>query len=342
MEIGAIIKKLRMEHGVTQDALAERLGVTAQAVSKWERGAASPDIGLLPALSVFFGVRIDDLFELSDHARLERINRMMENEGFLSQADFDYAERFLKDLCTSDPGNAEAYRMLADLYNHRADGYHRKAEALCKRALELEPTEKAGHSLLSYAANGACWDWCLNNHHKLIDFYYEFTAKHPDYRGGYLWLLDNLIADGRLDEAEQVVTALERFGDSFHIPLYRGQIASIRGDLPAAETYWQDMKDKWPDNWAIWSCVADCYVKICRYDEAVEHYLKAAELEPVPRYIDNWASIAEIRKIQKCYADAADAYDMVAEIQIRDANMAEDSFYVQENRRLAQELRSKQ
>ena len=342
MEIGVIIKKLRQEHGITQDVLAEHLGVTPQAVSKWERGIATPDLGLLPPLSVFFGVRIDDLFEFSDRARLDRINRMMENEGFLTQADFDYAERFLKDLCADDPNNADALQMLAALYNHRADGYHRKAETLCKRAIELAPTDKTGHSLLSYAADGACWDWCLNNHHELIDYYYDFTAKHPDYRGGYLWLLDNLVADGRLDEAESIVSALERFGDSYHIPMYRGQIASMRGDLPAAQAQWQIMKDKWPDNWIIWSCIADCYVKICRYDDAVEHYLKAAELEPVPRYIDNWASIAEIRQIQKRFKDAADAYDMVADIQVTDGNMAEDAFPVQKNRLLAQELRNKQ
>jgi len=92
MEIGAKIKYLRLERNVTQEALAEYLGVSPQAVSKWERGAAAPDIGLLPALSVFFGVRIDDFFALSDRARLDRINRMMEHEGFLSQADFDYAD----------------------------------------------------------------------------------------------------------------------------------------------------------------------------------------------------------------------------------------------------------
>lgn len=342
MEIGTKIKNLRLERGITQETLAEHLGVTAQAVSKWERALAAPDIALLPVLSVFFGVRIDDFFELSDQARLARIDRMLENEGFLSQGDFDFAERFLKDLCTESPNDARVYRMLADLYNHRADGYHRKAEALCKRAIELEPTEKEGHSLLSYAAKGDCWDWCLNNHHQLIDYYYDFTSKHPDYLGGYLWLLDNLLADGRLDEAEQVVTSLERFGDSYRIPLYRGEIAAKRGNMAAAEAQWQDMKERWPENWVVWSCIGDGLVKVCRYDEAVEHYRKAAELEPAPRYIDNWVSIAEIRAIQKRYDEAADAYDQVADIQIQDAHMSEDAFYVQKYRRLAQELRRKQ
>lgn len=343
MEIGTKIKNLRLERNVTQEALAEHLGVTAQAVSKWERGVAAPDISLLPELSVFFGVRIDDLFELNNKERMERIERMLEHDGgILSKEDFDYAERFLKELIADEPSNAAAIRMLVDLYLGRAADCHTKAEALCKRAIELEPTEKEGHSLLSFAAYGACWDWCCSHHFELIDYYYGFVAKNPDYKSGYFWLLDNLIADGRLAEAEQVVEKLERFGDIYNIPMYRGQIAYMRGDWAAAEAQWQTMKDKWPDNWVIWSCIGDCYAKNSRYDEAVEHFKKGIELEPAPRYTDNWISIAEIRTIQKRWAEAAEAYDHVAEIQKSDWNMEEDSFGVQKSRRKAQELRSKQ
>jgi len=340
MEIGTRIKQLRLERSVTQEAPAESLGVSAQAVSKWERGAAAPDIALLPQLSVFFGVRIDDFFALSDETRLQRIERMLDHEGFLSQADFEYAERFLKDLCTEKTDQAVAYRSLACLYNHRAAGYHRKAEGLAKRAIELDPTEHSGHSLLSEAAHGACWDWCENNHHALIDFYYNFVEQNPDYRGGYLWLLDNLIDDGRLDEAERVTEELSRFGEDYRMPLYRGEIAAKRGDIAAAEAAWNQMKEQWPEKWVVWSCIGDGLVKLCRYDEAVEHYRKAAELERAPRYIDNWLSIAEIRRIQKRNQEAAEAYDMVAEIQIQDGGLAEDAFEVQKNRALAQELRN--
>ena len=45
MELGNQIKSLRLSKGLTQEALAEQLGVTAQAVSKWERNAALPDSG---------------------------------------------------------------------------------------------------------------------------------------------------------------------------------------------------------------------------------------------------------------------------------------------------------
>ena len=344
MEIGTKIKQLRLERNITQEALAEHLGVTPQAVSKWERGAAAPDISLLPELSVFFGVRIDDLFELSSKDRMARIERMLEHDGgILPKEDFEYAERFLKDLIADEPNNAAAIRMLVDLYLGRAADCHTKAETLCKRAIELDPTEKEGHSLLSFAAHGACWDWCCSHHFELIDYYYEFVAKNPDYRSGWFWLLSNLLADGRLDEAEQVVTQMTpHLGeDTCYVYQYRGQIAAMRGDMETANALWQTMKDRWPEDWLIWSFLGDAHAKLARYDEAVEYYRKAAELEPAPRYTDNWISIAEIRTIQKRWAEAAEAYDHVAEIQKNDWSMEEDSFGVQKSRKKAQEMRSK-
>ncbi len=53
---------LRKQKGVTQEELAKVLGVTNQAVSKWEGGACCPDISLLPDIADFFGVSIDTLF----------------------------------------------------------------------------------------------------------------------------------------------------------------------------------------------------------------------------------------------------------------------------------------
>ena len=56
------IVSMREERGVSQNALAERLGVSPQAVSKWERGICCPDIALLPSIADIFGVSIDELF----------------------------------------------------------------------------------------------------------------------------------------------------------------------------------------------------------------------------------------------------------------------------------------
>ena len=65
MNIGHNIKQLRQQKNLTQDQVAEKLGVSYQAVSKWENNANTPDIGLLPEIAALFGVSIDALF--SEH-----------------------------------------------------------------------------------------------------------------------------------------------------------------------------------------------------------------------------------------------------------------------------------
>ena len=65
LKIGTVIKKLRTERGVTQEELANKIGVSFQAVSKWETNATTPDIAILPRLALYFGVSIDALFSMN-------------------------------------------------------------------------------------------------------------------------------------------------------------------------------------------------------------------------------------------------------------------------------------
>lgn len=61
MKLGKTILELRKQSGMTQEELANRLGVTAQAVSKWENDISCPDISLLPELAKLFSITIDEL-----------------------------------------------------------------------------------------------------------------------------------------------------------------------------------------------------------------------------------------------------------------------------------------
>lgn len=65
MNIGSKIKELRKERGITQEQLADSIGVSFQAVSKWENDIALPDITLAPALASYFGVSMDVLFDFN-------------------------------------------------------------------------------------------------------------------------------------------------------------------------------------------------------------------------------------------------------------------------------------
>lgn len=59
--IGVLIARLRKEKGMTQQELAEQLGITDKAVSKWERNLSCPDIAILPQVAEILGVTVDDL-----------------------------------------------------------------------------------------------------------------------------------------------------------------------------------------------------------------------------------------------------------------------------------------
>ena len=64
MELKNKLKELRVTHGMTQEAVADHLGVSSQTVSKWERGLLSPDIALLPKIALLFKCSIDSLFNM--------------------------------------------------------------------------------------------------------------------------------------------------------------------------------------------------------------------------------------------------------------------------------------
>lgn len=90
--VGDVIYKLRKEKGITQEQLANFIGVSTAAVSKWESGISYPDITLLPVIATFFNVTIDTLLnfkiELSDE---EVINIFMECEKLFSSGQLDEA-----------------------------------------------------------------------------------------------------------------------------------------------------------------------------------------------------------------------------------------------------------
>lgn len=81
--IGKKLYELRKQSGFTQDYVAEKLGVSAQAVSKWENDIACPDIMTLPNIANLYGISIDELFkneEVQSNVKFEKTEKINENE----------------------------------------------------------------------------------------------------------------------------------------------------------------------------------------------------------------------------------------------------------------------
>ena len=78
------IYSLRRKNGLSQEQLAEKIGVSRQAISKWETGTAIPDIEILLELSKIYGVTINDLLEPKIQPQkitdFEQISSIPENE----------------------------------------------------------------------------------------------------------------------------------------------------------------------------------------------------------------------------------------------------------------------
>ena len=78
-ELGSRIKTLRLQHNMTQAQLADKVGVTDKAVSKWERNLSYPDIALFPSLADVLGVSVNDLLrECEDEFRPSRLLQVCE------------------------------------------------------------------------------------------------------------------------------------------------------------------------------------------------------------------------------------------------------------------------
>lgn len=326
IEIGKKIRLLRLCKGFTQEQLAERLCVTAQSVSKWENDVTTPDIALLPQLSVVLGVTIDELFSMTDESKLQRIEAILEScskNTVIPEKDFDSFRSFLTEHKDDSELKGRVYSALAWLYNQQADAYRGIAAKYARTSIELEPYKKSNHSAYGIAMNGMNRDWYMADNSELINFYLDFVERYPDSVAALQLLLDNLIADCRADEAEYVLSKLKSCDSSCRILNYEAQICHLRGNDEGMDKALEQMTELYSDDWLAWSYKGDIYARLALYDKASECWLRSFELQQSPRLIDNMLSLARVSVIQKCFGKAAEYYEKALDILKEDHSVTE-------------------
>ncbi len=321
MELGKKIKQLRTNKGVTQDALANALGVTYQAVSRWENETTMPDISLLPQISVFFGVSIDELFEFTEESQYERIENMLNEKSLLTDMEFENAKCFLEKQIAKESENINALKLLAWLYSHRAKSSNIQAVEYAKRALQLGDTSKSMNNILRDAYGSPHTDWNYRNRHELIAFYYEHLKIHPDDMRAYRYLLPALVADGRTEEAKEVIEKIRTLEKPELLFVFDAMILRREGKVTDAENLLNDMAKQFPDSWYTWSIVADFKADDCKYDEAISCYEKSFELQAKPRFTDSLEAIAHIYEIKGEYQKSISTYQRIIELLKTDWNV---------------------
>jgi transcriptional regulator with XRE-family HTH domain len=105
IKLGEKIKLLRKQKNISQEIFANYLGVSFQAVSKWENGNTMPDVTLIPAIASFFGVSTDELFDFN-LIEMEKQVESICNEAYRYRfSDTAKSERILRDGLQRFPGN---------------------------------------------------------------------------------------------------------------------------------------------------------------------------------------------------------------------------------------------
>ena len=137
--LAANIKKYRKKYGLTQEEFAEKLGVTFQAVSKWENAKTMPDILLLPSIAELFECSIDDLFSYVCKNNRQQINILPDLSVPEKMKDFvgkqirsqigkdSSADKFLSVIAENIDGNFE---MTDDNIERLLDGYRELFKAM--------------------------------------------------------------------------------------------------------------------------------------------------------------------------------------------------------------------
>jgi transcriptional regulator with XRE-family HTH domain len=135
---GVNIKRLRNERKVTQQQLADALGISFQAVSKWENGTTLPDVGILPDIADYFSITIDELFKPDMKAyrnKAQRLTAVYESNINDSEA-FEKADNEFRNLFKNidfDISDISSYAYLNDC---RAQYYIKIAERYYLDAIE--------------------------------------------------------------------------------------------------------------------------------------------------------------------------------------------------------------
>ncbi len=104
-KLGEKIKLLRKQKNISQEVFANYLGISFQAVSKWENGNTMPDVTMLPAIASFFGVSIDALLDFNLYETEKKIEAIVDEHRKHIDTDRKKSQQIIRNGLKKYPGN---------------------------------------------------------------------------------------------------------------------------------------------------------------------------------------------------------------------------------------------
>lgn len=143
IRIAEVLRELRHARGNTQDDLARHLGISVQAVSKWERGDGMPDISLLPYIASFYETTVDHLLGCEDAHRQQAIEAFVAQEEILiNQGKRHEGVALCREMLKKYPRDETVLHWLAhDLYAVDRKKHSEEIIAIAERLLKSDNQE---------------------------------------------------------------------------------------------------------------------------------------------------------------------------------------------------------
>lgn len=205
MQIGEVIRKYRKEKNLTQEEVANRLGVTAPAVNKWENGNTMPDITLLAPIARLLGITLDTLLSFREELTREEISNLIrEADARLGRDKENFADtfRWAKEQMEAYPNSEELILSLAVVLHARLrmfeisdeEGYAEYIEKWYIRALDSREEEiryRAADSLFAFYM-------CREQYEQAERYIDYFSVKDPERKRKQAFIYSKT---GRTEEA---------------------------------------------------------------------------------------------------------------------------------------------
>ncbi len=231
------IARLRKKNKMTQEKFASLIGVSNQAVSKWESGACCPDIQLLPAIADCFGVSIDALFTSDDYESRSRLLTRYECTG--RDEDFAAALDAYERVMLSGNATTEDRNDYALLFGHRGITDIDRAEKLYENGLKFgeQKRDESYYLVHTRLINLLCR---CSRFEECITRYEERMKEEPDNWWSFYLLSLVYMQSGKTEDAWQTTEkALIRFESNFYLNTIAGDLCEKLGKQDEAFIYWE-------------------------------------------------------------------------------------------------------
>ena len=138
--IGENLKRLRLAKGLTQEQLADEISASVQSVSRWEVGSSYPDVEMIPAIALFFGVSTDELMGVNRAAREERLKK--DWEKFKSLDSVEDAIALLRKMHEENPEDKEVLvSLLSNLRSEKKPDWQER-KRLTEKLFSMDNVQK--------------------------------------------------------------------------------------------------------------------------------------------------------------------------------------------------------